>query len=94
MKVSISSDALDDIMEFNLFNLLLDPNLGGYILSQLLSDIEGLKITAVFHKNLHKNVRRALIWKPPTEMLLKIRPYSIFYEYKENQLLIIAVVQH
>jgi hypothetical protein len=46
IRVSISSDALEDLNDGFRFYEFQDPGMGDYLLSQLRADIDGLKISA------------------------------------------------
>lgn len=81
--IRISSDALEDIKEGFLFYEFQDTGLGEYFLSQLRSDIDGLKITAGIHRQPYRHLHR---------LLSRRFPYAIFYEFKNSEALVVAVV--
>jgi plasmid stabilization system protein ParE len=83
IRVQISGDALDDLNEGFWFYEAQESGLGDYFLSQLRADIDGLKITAGIHRQPHE----------PLYRLLSHRfPYAIYYEFGDDQALVIAVV--
>ncbi len=60
IQVRISSDAIDDLNDGFRFYEAQERGLGDYFLSQLLADIDGLKITAGIHRQPHRHLHRLL----------------------------------
>jgi plasmid stabilization system protein ParE len=83
IRVTISSDALEDLNEGFQFYEFQDSGLGDYFLSQIRADIDGLKITAGIHRQPHQHLHR---------LLSRRFPYAIFYEFKDSEALVVAVV--
>jgi len=83
IRVRVSSDALEDLNDGFIFYEFQDSGLGDYFLSQLRADIDGLKITAGIHRQPHRHLHR---------LLSRRFPYAIFYEFKDSEALVVAVV--
>lgn len=83
IRIRISGDALEDLNDGFWFYEAQEPGLGDYFASQLRADIEGLKVTAGIHRQPHKHLHRLLSRK---------FPYSIHYEFGDDEVLVIAVV--
>ena len=60
IRVTISSDALEDLNDGFQFYEFQDSGLGDYFLSQIRADIDGLKITAGIHRQPHRHLHRLL----------------------------------
>jgi plasmid stabilization system protein ParE len=83
IRVRISSDAIEDLNQGFSFYEFQDIGLGDYFLSQLRADIDGLKITAGIHRQPHRHLHR---------LLSRRFPYAIYYEFKDSEVLVLAVV--
>jgi plasmid stabilization system protein ParE len=83
IRVRVSSDALEDLNGGFIFYEFQDSGLGEYFLSQLRADIDGLKITAGIHRQPHRHLHR---------LLSRRFPYAIFYEFKDSEALVVAIV--
>jgi hypothetical protein len=83
IRIRISSDALEDLSDGFLFYEFQDRGLGDYFISQMRADIDGLKITAGIHRQPHRHLHR---------LLSRRFPYAIFYEFKDSEALVVAVV--
>ncbi|MFN6095946.1 MAG: type II toxin-antitoxin system RelE/ParE family toxin [Verrucomicrobiota bacterium] len=83
IRVRVSSDALEDLNDGFIFYEFQDPGLGDYFLSQLRADIDGLKITAGIHRQPHRHLHR---------LFSRRFPYAIFYEFKDSEALVVAIV--
>jgi len=83
IRVRVSSDALEDLNDGFIFYEFQDPGLGDYFLSQLRADIDGLKITAGIHRQPYRHLHR---------LLSRRFPYAIFYEFKDSEALVVAIV--
>jgi plasmid stabilization system protein ParE len=83
IKIRISREALDDLNEGFQFYEIQEAGLGEYFSSQIRADIDGLKITAGIHRQPYRDLHRLLSRK---------FPYSIFYQFKETHVIIVAVI--
>lgn len=83
IRIRISGDALEDLNEGFRFYNAQEGGLGEYFLTQLRADIEGLKVTAGVHRQVHRDLHR---------LLSRRFPYAIYYEFGNDEALVIAVV--
>lgn len=83
IRIIISEDAFTDLHDGFDFYEHQQPGLGDYFSSQLRADIDGLKITAGIHRQQHRDLHRLLSRK---------FPYSIFYRFTSEEVLVLAVV--
>ncbi len=81
-KVLISEDAFGDLNDGFLFYEAQDFGLGDYFTACLRADIEGLKITAGIHKEVHGFHR----------LLSRVFPHGIFYTAQADVVTILAVI--
>ena len=82
MKIKILDEAKNDLENGVKFYKLQSPNLGGYFLDSILSDIESLYIYYGIHikvKNYHR-------------LLSKRFPYAIYYKYDNDTIYIYAIL--
>jgi hypothetical protein len=81
-KILISEDAFGDLNDGFLFYEAQDFGLGDYFTACLRADIEGLKITAGIHREIHGFHR----------LLSRVFPHGIFYTVQANLVTILAVI--
>ncbi len=83
MKIVIQSSALADLADGFDFYEWNEPGLGGYFLDSLYSDIDSLQLCAGIHMVHFGKYHR---------LLSKRFPYGIYYQIKENSILVRAVL--
>ena len=83
INIRISVEALDDLDDGFWFYEAQEPGLGDYFSSQLLADIDGLKVTAGIHKQGGTGYHRLLSRK---------FPYAIYYTFENEAAIVWAVV--
>ena len=83
MKIVIQSSALADLADGFDFYERIEPGLGGYFLDSLYSDIDSLQLYAGIHMIQFGKYHR---------LLSKRFPYGIYYQVKEDTVLVRAVL--
>ena len=83
--IEISSDAIWDLEEGFDFYEEQEIGAGDYFLSQLKADINGLKVSGGIHRLTYKKLHR---------YISKKFPYSIFYQYCDDHVLVVAVIDN
>ena len=81
-KILISEDAIGDLNDGFLFYEAQDFGLGDYFTACLRADIEGLKVTAGLHREIHGFHR----------LLSRVFPHGIFYTSQAEEVTILAVI--
>ncbi|MGC4015508.1 MAG: hypothetical protein QM755_13470 [Luteolibacter sp.] len=70
MRIRISHEAWDDLLEGCQFYETQEPGLGAYFTASLRDDIEGLKLTGGIHRVVYRDLHR---------LLSKRFPFAIYY---------------
>ena len=83
IRIRISDEALADLDEGFWFYEAQDEGLGDYFSSQLMADIDGLRVTAGIHKRSESGYHRLLSRK---------FPYAIYYTFAADEAIVWAVV--
>ena len=83
--IKITDDALLDLDDAYDFYELQEVGIGDYFLSQIRADIDGLKISGGMHRQVYKELHR---------LLSKKFPYSIYYKYSEQYVIVVAVTDN
>jgi hypothetical protein len=83
VKIVIQSSALADLADGFDFYERIEPGLGGYFLDSLYSDIDSLQLYAGIHMIQFGKYHR---------LLSKRFPYGIYYQVKEDTVLVRAVL--
>ena len=83
MKIAIQSSALADLADGFDFYERKEPGLGGYFLDSLYSDVDSLQLYAGIHLIHFGKYHR---------LLSKRFPFGIYYQAKENTVLVRAVL--
>ena len=81
--IKISSDALADLKNGHSFYEKQEDGLGNYFASQISADIDGLKITSGIHRQPYRDLHR---------VLSRRFPYAIFYQFSNETVLIVAII--
>jgi len=84
-KVEISADAILDLEEGYDFYEEQEFGAGDYFLSQIKAEINGFKVNGGDHKLVFKDLHRSISKK---------FPYSVFYTYQADTVLVVAVVDN
>jgi hypothetical protein len=81
-KILISEDAFCDLNDGFLFYEAQDFGLGDYFTACLRADIEGLKITAGFHRRVQGFHR----------LMSRVFPHGVFYTVQADEVIVLAVI--
>jgi len=83
IRIRISDEAFADLEEGYWFYELQEAGLGEYFAAELRADVEGLRVSAGIHRRGYHDYHR---------LLSRVFPYAIYYTFKENEVIVWAVI--